>query len=267
LMKAVKKHTDTKWILLYIERWLKAPMQLQDGTTKVRHSGTPQGGVISPVLSNLFLHYVFDMWMKRNHRHKPWCRYADDGLVHCETEEQAQQLLRELTLRFKECGLELHPDKTKIIYCKDDNRKKDYPNKSFDFLGYTFRARSCRNRKHEILFMNFTPAVSKTAMKSMRAKVRKDNVRRRTDLSLSEIAKWYNPILNGWLNYYGRYTIAELEAVMRHFDQALVSWAMAKYLKLTNRKIRAWKFLERIKERQPRLFAHWARRNEQGLLA
>lgn len=265
LMKAVRKHTDTKWILLYIERWLKAPMQMPDGTIKDRHCGTPQGGIVSPCLSNLFLHYVFDMWMKRNHPGMVWCRYADDGLVHCETEQQAQQLLSELMDRFKECGLDLHPDKTKIIYCKDDNRRKDYPNKSFDFLGYTFRARTCKNTKRNDLFTNFTPAVSKVAMKSMRAKVRKDNLRNRTDLSLKEIAAWYNPILNGWLNYYGRYTPSELQAVLWHFDQTLARWAMAKYQGMKGRKVKAAAFLEKVFRREPNLFAHWRRRTVGGL--
>jgi len=170
LMKAVKKHTDNKWVILYIERWLRTPMQLPDGSLQEKTRGVMQGGVISPVLSNLFLHYVFDVWMQKNHSGVPWCRYADDGLAHCETEREANQLLVELTNRFKECRLEMHPDKTKIVYCKDGSRRKDYPNTSFDFLGYTFRARLCKNTKRNSMFMNFTPAVSKAAIKSMRAK-------------------------------------------------------------------------------------------------
>lgn len=258
LMKAVHKHTSEKWIILYIERWLKAPMQMPDGKIIERSCGTPQGGVISPVLSNLFLHYVFDSWMQRHHPNRKWCRYADDGLVHCETREQAEALLNELRERFEECGLELHPDKTKIVYCKDGKRKgKMYPNKSFDFLGYTFRARVCKNSKRNNLFMNFTPAVSKASMKSMRAKTRKYNLRNRTDLSLAEIAHWYNPILQGWLNYYGRYNRSALYPVWRHFNMTLVAWAMKKYKPLRKRKTKAAIFLERISEKQPKLFAHW----------
>ena len=163
LMKAVKKHTNNSWVLLYIERWLKAPMQLPDGSEIARTKGTPQGGVISPVLSNLFLHYVFDKWMQKNHQYVAWCRYADDGLVHCRTEEQAQQLLCELTVRFEECELELHPDKTKTVYCKDGSRKGKYHTTSFDFLGYTYRPRTVKNSKRNSMFVSFTPAVSRAA--------------------------------------------------------------------------------------------------------
>lgn len=172
LMKAVRKHTQCKWVILYIERWLKAPMQMTDGSQKKRDLGTPQGGVISPVLSNLFMHYVFDLWMKRKYPDRPWCRYADDGLVHLKTEKEAQEMLLALKERFEECGLELHPVKTRIVYCKDGQRKAEYPNKSFDFLGYTFRPRACKNRIRDSMFVNFTPAVSKTALKAMRAKIR-----------------------------------------------------------------------------------------------
>jgi len=257
LMKAVKKHTDNKYVLLYIERWLTTPMQMPDGTLQEKTRGVMQGGVISPVLSNLFLHYVFDVWMKKHYPNTPWCRYADDGLAHCETEEEARQLLAELTNRFKECGLELHPNKTKIVYCKDGSRRKDYPNKTFDFLGYTFRARPCKNTKRDSMFMNFTPAVSKEALKSMRANTRKYDLRNRTDLSLSDIARWYNPILQGWLNYYGKYSRSSLYPVWRHFNKTLVAWAMRKYKPFRNRKTKASICMERISREQPHLFAHW----------
>lgn len=257
LMKAVNKHVKEKWVVLYIERWLKAPMQKEDGTVDMRVCGTPQGGVISPILSNLFLHYVFDMWMSRRHPEMQWCRYADDGLVHCRTERQALQLLSELLQRFKQCGLELHPEKTKIVYCKDGNRKGKYPKTTFDFLGYTFRARVCKNSKRNSMFINFTPAVSKMAQKSMRATTRKYNLRNRTDLSLKDIAKWYNPVLQGWINYYGKYSRSALYPTWRHFNLTLVGWAMRKYKRLRNRRTWAAKFIERISENNPRLFVHW----------
>jgi RNA-directed DNA polymerase len=257
LMKAVKKHTDNKWVILYIERWLKTPMQLPDGSLQEKTRGTMQGGVISPVLSNLFLHYAFDVWMKKSQPNVPWCRYADDGLAHCKTEYEAKQLLAELKSRFKECGLEVHPDKTKIVYCKDGSRRKDHPNKSFDFLGYTFRSRLCKNTKRNSMFMNFTPAVSKTALKSMRATTRQYDLRNRTDLSLTEIARWYNPKLRGWLNYYGAYSRSALYPLWRHFNKTIVAWAMRKYKPLRNRKTKTVAFLERIAEKQPKLFAHW----------
>ena len=257
LMKAVRKHTDCKWVILYIERWLKAPLQLNDGTLVQRDKGTPQGGVISPVLSNLFMHYVFDTWMKRNYPDRPWCRYADDGLVHLKTEKEAQEMLLALKTRFEECGLEMHPVKTRIVYCKDGRRNQDKSNKTFDFLGYTFQAKLCKNTKRNSLFVNFTPAVSKTALKAMRAKVRKDNLRNRTDLSLKQIANWYNPILQGWLGYYGRYYRSALYTVWRHFNKTLVAWVMRKYKHFQRRKTKAGIFIEKLMENHPNLFVHW----------
>lgn len=257
LLKAVRKHTGEKLVLLYVKRWLKAPMQQADGTLVERTKGTPQGGVVSPLLANLFLHYVFDVWMRRNHPGMPWCRYADDGLVHCRTESQAQLIRASLERRFAECGLELHPKKTKIVYCKDGSRKEKYPSTKFDFLGYTFRPRLVKNFKRNSLFVSFTPAVSKSAMKSMRAFVRRNNTRNRTDLELRQIAAFYNPILRGWLAYYGRYQPSAMYPVLRHFNQTLTKWARKKYKRLRGSKTRASRLLLSISERKPYLFAHW----------
>jgi len=259
LLRAVHKHTACKWVRLYIERWLKAPMQLADGTLVPRTKGTPQGGVVSPVLSNLFLHYAFDVWMTRTFPGLPWCRYADDGLVHCQTEQEAQAIQTALRARLAECGLELHPEKTQIVYCKDGSRKKRYPNTQFDFLGYTFRPRVVKNRKRNSVFVNFTPAVSSAALKAMRQTTRRRNFRNRTDLSLEEIAQYHNPVLRGWLAYYGRYYPSAMYPVLRHFNQTLVAWAMRKYRRLRGHKERASRFIEGIAKRQPHLFVHWQR--------
>jgi RNA-directed DNA polymerase len=257
LMKAVRKHTSCAWTIMYIERWLKAPLQCADGSLKERNRGTPQGGVISPVLSNLYLHYVFDAWMKRNHPQILWCRYADDGLVHCKSHKQAVGLLEELSQRFKDCGLELHPTKTKIVYCRDGTRNKKHEYNSFDFLGYRFRPRLVKNSKRNTMFVSFTPAVSPVAMKAMRSKVRKANIRNRTDLNLEDIARWYNPILCGWFEYYGRYSPSAMYPVWRHFNKTLVAWAMRKYKRLRNRKTWASKMLEKVSEQSPWLIYHW----------
>lgn len=257
LMKAVRKHTDNKWVLLYIERWLKAPMVMPDGSLNERDKGTPQGGVISPVLSNLFLHYVFDVWMEIHHKGKPWCRYADDGLVHCRTEREAKRLLENLKQRFTECCLELHPMKTKIIYCKDEFRKGQYSDMKFDFLGYTFCRRTVKNTRQNRLMVRFTPAVSQEAKKSMRSRVRSSGMRNRTQVTLEDIAKFYNPILRGWIQYYGKYSLSELQPVFRHFNMSLVAWAMKKYKRLKGRKVAASKFMARIAKKQPELFVHW----------
>lgn len=259
LQRALKKHVECEWAMLYIERWLKAPLQLADGTRVERTRGTPQGGVVSPVLANLFLHYAFDVWMKRTFPQLPWCRYADDGLVHCRTEREAQAVKQALQARFEQCGLELHPAKTKIVYCKDGSRKGKYPNTKFDFLGYTFRPRVVKNRKRNSLFVNFTPAVSTAALKTMRQTTRKLNYRNRTELSLEDISRLYNPVLRGWLEYYGRFSPSAMYPVLRHFNMTLVAWAMRKYRRLKGHKTRACLFLESIAKRQPHLFVHWQR--------
>jgi len=258
LMKAVRHHTDNKWVLLYIERWLKAPMEMEDGTQVQRGRGTPQGGVISPILSNLFLHYTFDLWMTRNYPKVEWCRYADDGLVHCRTEQEAKELLQKLNERFKECGLELHPEKTKIIYCKDSNRKGDYHNTKFTFLGYDFRRREAYNAKTKKSFATFSPAISNEAGKSIREKIRKMRIRKRTTWSLESIAEILNPMIRGWIQYYGRHNLWALRTiVIRYIHQTLMRWAMRKYKKLKGKKTRAGEFLEKIYKKKPNLFVHW----------
>jgi len=196
------------------------------------------------------------MWMGRSHPTIPWCRYADDGLAHCKTQQQAQQLLVELKVRFEECGLELHPIKTKIIYCKDDSRKLQYPNTEFNFLGYGFCSRMAEDSIDKRLFLSFTAAVSKESTKSMRDKTRSYKFYRRTDLSLQDIATMFNPILRGWIEYYGGYYKTALLSVFRHFNKTLITWIQRKYKKFKS-KTRAGKLLESIAERQPNLFAHW----------
>lgn len=257
LLKAVEKHTDCPWVKLYIKRWLVVPMQMPDGELVVRERGTPQGGVISPILSNVFLHYVFDKWLDKHYPTLPWCRYADDGLVHCQSEEQALHMRNVLKQRFEACGLELHPVKTKIVYCKDGDRKGDYENTSFDFLGYTFMRRVCKNPKRNSLFLGFIPAVSKDALKSMRLKIRKLHVRRRTGLNLVQLAKWLNPMINGWIAYYGKYRRSALYGMCRHVNIALVRWAMHKYKTLRGRKTKASQMIAQIAKQHSYLFAHW----------
>jgi RNA-directed DNA polymerase len=257
LLRALEKHTECEWAKLYIRRWLTAPLQMADGTQVERTRGTPQGGVVSPVVANLFLHYTFDVWMTRTFPGVPWCRYADDGLVHCRTEQEAQAILDALKARLAACYLEMHPDKTRIVYCKDVRRKGAHSNVKFDFLGYTFRPRLVKNRILNNLFVRFTPAVSTKALKAMRQTTRQLNYRNRTDLSLEEISRLHNPVLRGWIAYYGRFYPSALYPVFRHFNMTLVAWAMKKYLRLRGHKTRAVLFLERIAKRQPHLFVHW----------
>lgn len=257
LMKAVEKHTDNKWVLLYIKRWLKTPMQMPDSILQEKTKGAMQGGVISPVLSNLFLHYVFDVWMTKRYPNLPWCRYADDGIVHCNTEHEAKILLEALGKRFEECFLELHPNKTKIVYCKDSNRRKDYPNTKFTFLGYDFRGRRAENKYNNKLFISFSPAVSNAAKKSMRAKTKEIIKKIGTYKSLDEVAEEFNPILQGWINYYCKYHRTAFLPISRHFNLSLIRWSMRKFKRFKRHKTKAGIFLAGLASENPTLFAHW----------
>jgi group II intron reverse transcriptase/maturase len=256
LLRALRRHTDCKWVLLYVERWLKAPVQLDDGSLEARDKGTPQGGVVSPLLSNLFLHYVFDQWMHKHYPDIPFERYADDGICHCKTLAQAQQLRAALERRFAECHLELHPQKTRVVYCKDDDRGGTYPDHSFDFLGYTFRPRRSKNRWGKF-FISFTPAVSNKAAKAMRRTLRSWALHNRSDKSLEDLARMFNPVVQGWINYFSSFYKSALYPTLRHVDQVLARWAERKYKKLHGHLRRARHWLARVARIRPRLFAHW----------
>jgi len=255
LMELVKRHAEDDWVILYIERWLKAPFQKHDGTIIERTSGTPQGGVISPVLSNLFLHYVFDKYMAKEFPSIPWARYADDGITHCVSLQQAKYLLAKLQERFVKCGLELNLEKTKIVYCKDDDRKGDYENTSFDFLGYTFRPRPAKN-KYGKFFTSFLPAISDKAKKAIRNKVRGWKVQLKSDKSLQDIANMFNSIIQGWLNHYTYFYKSEIYDVLRYINSCLVKWVRRKYKKRKARR-KAEHWLGAIARRDTKLFAHW----------
>ena len=221
LMKAVRKHTQCKWILFYIERWLKTTVKKSDGTLAERTKGTPQGAVISPLLANLFLHYCMDEWLRIKYPDCPFERYADDGVIHCKTEAQARELRKNLEERMKACGLELHPEKTKIVYCGMERRNKSYPIIAFDFLGYTFRRRKAKN-KQGIYFTSFQPAISNKAKVAVRDKMRSWRLHRRGGSDLKSLASIINPVLRGWINYYGAYYKSELYKVLRHMNKLLV---------------------------------------------
>jgi RNA-directed DNA polymerase len=256
LMRAVRKHTDCAWVLLYIERWLKAPVQLEDGTLEPREKGSPQGSVISPLLANLFLHYTFDRWMTKHHPDIPFERFADDVLCHCDSERQAQELKEQLEQRLAECGLELHPSKTRIVYCKDDDRRGHYPNEKFDYLGYTFRARRSKNRWGKY-FVNFSPGVSNAATKAIRQRLRDWQFGCRIDRWIDDLARMFNPVIRGWLNYYGRYYKSALYPTLRYLNRCLARWAMAKYKRLRRHKRQAEHWVRKVSLRDPKLFAHW----------
>lgn len=256
LMRAVRKHTDCPWALLYIERWLEAPVQMPDGGLVVRERGTPQGGVISPLLANLFLHYAFDMWMGRNFPDIPFERYADDAICHCRTEDQAMALRAALAARFTDCGLTLHPEKTKIVYCRDESRRGTYPVFKFDFLGYTFRPRFVSKRTGG-MGVSFTPAASPTALKAIRGTIRRWALHRRSGKALDDLARMFNSYIRGWINYYGRFCPSALYPTLWHIERYLARWASDKYKSLRGHKRRSRYWLLRVAQHQPRLFAHW----------
>jgi RNA-directed DNA polymerase len=256
LLRAVRKHCGTAWVLLYIERWLKAPMQTRDGTLVARDRGTPQGGVVSPLLANLFLHYALDAWMRREMRSVRFCRYADDGVIHCRSEVQARLVLRRLGNRLRECGLELHPEKTKIIYCRDVNRTGNYPSIQFTFLGFTFRPRKALD-KYGRIYVNFSPGVSREALTVMRQTVRKWHVQLMNDKGLRDLSNMFNPVLRGWANYYGRFYASAMRPLWRHVNDYLVRWMQRKYKRLARGVIRASRALGLLAESAPRSFVHW----------
>lgn len=256
VMKAVHKHTSEKWILLYVERWLKAPAQAVEGTITPRDRGTPQGSVISALLANLFMHYAFDKWMLINYPNNPFERYADDVVIHCNKETEAKELLEAVGNRMQECKLELHPVKTKIIYCKDDNRTGEYENIWFNFLGYKFIMRKCINKRGK-RFMNFLPAISDKAAVKIREEVRKWNLHKRTDKSLAELADEVNPKIRGWINHYGMFYKSKLDEVLKCIDRDIFKWGLRKYKKLKKRVKQGVIWFERIKSRTGKLFAHW----------
>ncbi len=255
--RAVAHHTDIPWVRLYIARWLRAPVQRPDGTLEERTKGTPQGGVVSPVLANLFLHYTFDVWIQRTFPGVPFERYADDAIVHCKSEQEARAVLDAIRSRFEQCGLALHPTKTRIVYCKDDNRPGEYEHTSFDFLGYTFRPRRAGTGRGKT-FVSFLPAMSAKAAKKVRRTIRNWRMAStRTNQRLEDLARLVDPAVRGWLNYYGRYYRTKCVRVLQHLNVALASWARRKYKRLQRHERASRQWLRRIAQRDPKLFVLW----------
>lgn len=257
VLRAVRRFTNCRWVLLYVERWLRASARTPEGLIVQRERGTPQGGAISPVLANMFLHLAFDGWMQRFHPTTPFERYADDVVVHCSTREQAEMLLAAIEARLARCKLQLHPQKTKIVYCKDSNRLGRVPETSFDFLGHTFRPRRARNHRGR-LFVSFSPAISPEATKRIRQEIRRNwRLPRRTDKELEDLARMFDAQLRGWIGYYGRFHRSALYGVFRFLDDALVRWVTRKYKRFRGHWTRASKWLQAVRKRSPGLWAHW----------
>lgn len=256
LLRAVRRHTELRWMLLYVERWLKAPLQREDGSLEQRDRGTPEGSAISPLLANLFLHYAFDAWMAREFPDVQFERYCDDAVVHCASERQARVVLEAIAERLARCRLEPHPVKTRIVYCKDSNRHGSHEHEQFGLLGYTFRPRLARSRSGAF-FVSFSPAVSDEAAKAVRQTIKRWRLHRWSESTLTDLARAINGTVQGWANYYGRFYPSEFARSLRRINDYLVRWAMWKYKRLRRHPARARAFLANVARREPDLFAHW----------
>lgn len=255
VIKAVEANTDQKWVVLYVKRWLEAPLRLPDGTLVERDRGTPQGSAVSPVLANLFMHYAFDLWLAREFPTVEFERYCDDAVVHCATERQAREVLAALAVRMEEVGLRLHPDKTKIVYCKDGQRRGSFEHTSFTFLGYAFRCRAARGTDGQ-MFSSFMPAVSPAALKAMGQEVRRWRMHLWVNRDLDELAEQINPIVAGWMNYYGRFYRSQMIPLLQRINTYLMRWAGQKYKRLCSyKRFKKWWF--GVVDRDPALFTHW----------
>lgn len=257
VLKAVQAHVDLPWVILYVKRWLAAPVMMPDGTLVQRDRGTPQGSAVSPVLANLFLHYAFDMWLAREFPDCPFERFADDAVVHCRSEDRARQVLAALQQRTGQVGLRLHPGKTRIVYCKDGKRRGPWDGPvSFTFLGYTFRARSMQSR-HGNRFTGFGPAVSDAAMAKLSGQVRSWRLHRHVNDTPADLARRINPVVRGWMTYYGRYYRSAMYPLLARINHYMMRWLRRKYRRLRSLKAAraAW---ERAVSQNPRVYAHWA---------
>lgn len=257
VLRAVRKFTESKLILLYVERWLKVDVVNKDGARLSRASGTPQGGVISPLFANIFMHLAFDSWMENKYPSVHFERYADDIVVHCRSHNQLKMVQSEIKLRLEKCRLKLNEEKTRVVYCKDTNRKGNWPCQSFTFLGYCFRPRSARNKEGK-LFVSFSPGISQKASKSIRDDLRSHRgLRKISDFNIKELSKCLNPVIRGWVTYFTRFNKSAMNSVFNYINYRILKWAIKKYKRFKGRVNKANKWLKKIHSHNPSLFAHW----------
>ena len=258
LMLAIEKHVPEKWACMYIKRWLSMHVMLKSGQIREKQGkGTPQGGVISPLLANLFLHYALDAWLEKTDKTVKFARYADDAIIHCKSKAHAEWVLKKISERMQECGLELSKDKTKIVYCKDYRRKGKYPIVKFDFLGYSFQPRTSKSKKDGKLFPGFDCAISISSKKRIFAKLREFNITYLTFKSIVGIAQYLNPYIRGWVNYFGKFRRYEMNSVFQMLRRRLVFWARKRYKRYRRNLNKAYKWLDRVRIQFPNLFYHW----------
>ena len=258
LMLAVQKHVPEKWCLLYIQRWLTMPVQTKSGELIQRQGkGTPQGGVISPLLANLFLHYAMDKWLEQYHPKVEFVRYADDAILHCRTKAEAEQTLKVLDERMKVCGLELHPEKTKLVYCRDYRRQESFETVKLDFLGYSFQPRSTKSKQTGKLFLGFDCAISISSKKRIADKLEELEIDRLNFRSIVGVALYLEPLIRGWINYYGKFRLTELNSVFLLLRQRIVWWARKRYKRYKTNMNKAYRWLDKVKKQFPNLFYQW----------
>lgn len=258
LLKAIEKHVSEKWCLLYIKRWLTAPMQTKSGKLVEKQGiGTPQGGVISPLLANLFLHYTMDKWLEQTHPSVKYVRYADDAILHCRSKVQADYVLDNLRKRMQSVGLELHPEKTKPVYCKDYRRQGTHKVVKFDFLGYSFQPRSTAKGGKGNLFLGFDCAISIDSKKRIARKMRDLDIPHLTHKSIVGVAQYLEPFIRGWINYFGKFRISKLNPIFQLLRRHLVRWARKRYKRYKTSINRAYDWLKRIRIQFPYLFYQW----------
>lgn len=260
IMKALAIHVTEPWVKLYIKRWLEAPMLLMTGEKKIRVGrGTPQGGVISPLLANLFLHYVLDKWFEKHHQSISFVRYADDVILHCDTEEEAKDLLVAVKARLHECRLRLHEEKTKIVYCQDYRREKKHYRKKFDFLGFSFKPRSMKsNRQAGGMFLVYDCAISSSSRRKITDEIKRTNFHRWSTATIEQIAETFNNKLRGWLNYYGKFKRYEMNRVFRVFHYRLMKWVLNRYKSLKGSKVKGYAWIRKLRKERPMIFYHWS---------
>jgi len=257
LMKALDRHVPEKWVKLYIKRWLESPAQQKDGTLIQKEGkGTPQGGVISPLLANLFLHYVLDKWLGKHYPEIAFVRYADDMVIHCSTEAETKQMLTAIRLRLAECKLSLSEEKTKMVYCRDYRRVQQDYGKKFDFLGFTFKPRTLPSKRGG-LFVGYGCAISQKAQTRVIQVWKELNLHRRSDLTIQDIANEVNPQMRGVIKYYGKYKLWELQRLMRHFEFRLAKWVLNRYRKFKGSYEKAYGWINEMKVSYPGMFYHW----------
>ena len=253
---ALDRHVPEKWCRLYIDRWLNSPIEKADGNQEQRERGSPQGGVISPLLANLFLHYGFDSWMVKYHPEVPFERYADDIIVHCRSQQEAEQMLSQIKARMEECKLELHPEKTQIVFCPQQGRKANYPIRKFSFLGYEFKARRVINRQGDS-FIGFNPAVGLKAVSSLLNKLSQLEFQQWTQWTMEQIAIAINPTLRGWIAYFGRFNPREMKRAFFILNKRIIRWVVRKFKRHKRSYIRARKWLEDFAKEHVHIFEHW----------